>query len=151
MSAFDGMCAIVTGSASELGAATAIAFAREGARVIINYASSAREAEATADLCRSAGATVKVVQANIADDGDCRRLAAAASEWDRLDILVNNAGTTKHVPNPADLDALSAEDFHWKYQSITADFNGYSNCVPNRMAASFHFAPASERDFGNPD
>jgi NAD(P)-dependent dehydrogenase (short-subunit alcohol dehydrogenase family) len=82
------MCAIVTGSASGLGAATAIAFARGGARVIINYASSAREAEATADLCRAARATVKLVQADVADDNDCRRLAGAASEWDRLDILV---------------------------------------------------------------
>jgi NAD(P)-dependent dehydrogenase (short-subunit alcohol dehydrogenase family) len=115
MTAFEGMCAIVTGAASGLGAATAIGFARGGARVIINYSSSAREAEETAELCRSAGATVRVVQADVAEDGDCRRIAAAASEWERLDILVNNAGTTKHVPNPADLDALSAEDFQRLY------------------------------------
>ena len=91
MSSFDGMCALVTGSASGLGAATAVALARGGARVIVNYRSSAREAEATADLCREANATVKVVQADVAIDEDCRRLVAAASEWGRLDILVNNA------------------------------------------------------------
>jgi 3-oxoacyl-[acyl-carrier protein] reductase len=115
MSSLEGMCALVTGSASGLGAATAIGLARGGARVIINYRSTAREAEETADLCRAANAAVKVVQADIAVDEDCRRLAAAASDWGRLDVLVNNASATKHVSNAADLDALSAEDFHRLY------------------------------------
>ncbi len=115
MNSFDGMCALITGSATGLGAATAVALARGGARVIVNYRASAREAEETADFCRSANAVVKVVQADVAIDEDCRRLAAAASEWGRLDILVNNASATKHVANPADLDALSAEDFHRIY------------------------------------
>ena len=92
MSSFDGMCALVTGSASGLGAATAVALARGGARVIVNYRASAKEAEATADLCRDAKAAVKVVQADVAIDDDCRRLAAAASEWGRLDILVTSVG-----------------------------------------------------------
>ena len=47
-----------------------------------------------ADLCRAANATVKVVQADVAVNADCRRAAAAASDWGRLDILVNNASTT---------------------------------------------------------
>jgi 3-oxoacyl-[acyl-carrier protein] reductase len=109
------MCALVTGSATGLGAATAVALARGGARVVINYRASAREAEETADLCRSANAAVKVVQADVASDQDCRRLVDAASEWGRLDILVNNASVTKHVPNPADLEALSLEDFQRLY------------------------------------
>jgi len=48
MTTFDGMCALITGSASGLGAATAVALARGGARVIVNYRASAREAEETA-------------------------------------------------------------------------------------------------------
>jgi 3-oxoacyl-[acyl-carrier protein] reductase len=115
MSSFDGMCALVTGSASGLGAATEVALARGCARVIVNYRASAKEAEAAADPCRAAKAAVKVVQADVAIDEDCRRLAAAASEWGRLDILVNNASATKHIANPADLDALSAEDFQRIY------------------------------------
>ena len=111
----DSLCAIVTGSASGLGAATAEILARSGARLVINYSSSQKEAEATAELCRKAGAAeVLVAQGDVSKDEDCRKIVAAASGWGRLDILVNNAGTTKHVAH-ADLDGLSAEDFQRLY------------------------------------
>ena len=111
----DSLCAIVTGSASGLGAATAEILARSGARLVINYSSSQKEAEATAELCRTAGAAeVLVAQGDVSKDDDCRKIVAAASGWGRLDILVNNAGTTKHVAH-ADLDGLSAEDFQRLY------------------------------------
>ncbi|MBR0793272.1 SDR family oxidoreductase [Bradyrhizobium manausense] len=111
----DSLCAIVTGSASGLGAATAAILAASGARLVINYSSSKTEAEATAELCRKAGAAeVLVAQGDVSKDDDCRRIVAAASGWGKLDILVNNAGTTKHVAH-ADLDGLSAEDFHRLY------------------------------------
>ena len=104
------MCVIITGSASGLGAATAAKLANNGARIVVNYASSKTEAEQTADLCRTAGAEVIVVQGDVASDDDCRRIVAAAARWGRLDALINNAGTTKHVPHD-DLDGLSGEDF----------------------------------------
>jgi 3-oxoacyl-[acyl-carrier protein] reductase len=106
----DGLCAIVTGSASGLGAATAAILAKGGARIVINYSSSQKEAEETADLCRRAGGDVVVVQGDVSRDEDCRKIAAAAAPWGRLDVLVNNAGTTKHVPHD-NLDGLSSEDF----------------------------------------
>ncbi len=107
----DGLCAIVTGSASGLGRATAEILAKGGARIVVNYSSSKDEAEATADLCRKAGAAeVVVVQGDVARDEDCRRIVAAAHAWGGLDALVNNAGTTKHVAH-GKLDELSAEDF----------------------------------------
>jgi 3-oxoacyl-[acyl-carrier protein] reductase len=106
----DGLCAIVTGSASGLGAATAAMLAGGGGRILVNYSSSKTEAEQTADLCRQAGAEVVVVQGDVGRDEDCKRIVAAAAPWGRLDALVNNAGTTKHVAH-ADLDGLSAEDF----------------------------------------
>ncbi|MGY8666221.1 SDR family oxidoreductase [Bradyrhizobium sp. UFLA05-109] len=111
----DGLCAIVTGSASGLGAATAEILARGGARLVINYSSSQKEAEATAEACRKAGAAeVVIAQGDVSRDEDCRRIVAAAEAWGRLDALINNAGTTKHVAH-ANLDGLSAEDFQRLY------------------------------------
>ncbi|MGX9426639.1 MULTISPECIES: SDR family NAD(P)-dependent oxidoreductase [Bradyrhizobium] len=110
----DGLYAIVTGSASGLGAATAQILAKSGGRVVVNYSNSKNEAEETADLCRSAGAEVVVVQGDVSRDEDCRKIAAAAASWGRLDALINNAGTTKHVAHD-NLDGLSAEDFQRIY------------------------------------
>jgi 3-oxoacyl-[acyl-carrier protein] reductase len=113
---FKGLCVLVTGSASGLGAATALQIAKDGARLIVNYASSKKEAEETAEACRKAGAAeVLVVQGDVAKDEDCKKLAAAAAGWGRLDALVNNAGTTKHVPNHSLMEELSAEDFQRIY------------------------------------
>ncbi|HWZ40168.1 MAG TPA: SDR family oxidoreductase [Bradyrhizobium sp.] len=107
----DGLCVIVTGSASGLGAATAGILAKRGARIVVNYSSSKNEAEATAEACRKAGAAeVVVVQGDVARDEDCQKIVAAAAPWGKLDALINNAGTTKHVAHDK-LDQLSAEDF----------------------------------------
>jgi 3-oxoacyl-[acyl-carrier protein] reductase len=106
----DGLCAIVTGSASGLGAATAAILAKGGARIVVNYSSSQKEAEETADLCRKAGAEVVVVQGDVSRDEDCKKIVAAAAPWGRVDALINNAGTTKHMAHE-NLDGLSAEDF----------------------------------------
>ena len=110
----DGLCAIVTGSASGLGAATAAILAKGGGKIVVNYSNSKKEAEETADLCRKAGAEVLVVQGDVSRDEDCKKIVQAVGGWARLDILVNNAGITKHVPHH-DLDGLSAEDFQRIY------------------------------------
>jgi NAD(P)-dependent dehydrogenase (short-subunit alcohol dehydrogenase family) len=112
MADFDGKVILVTGGATGLGAAIAVGAARRGAKaVIVNCTKSLKEAEATADLVRAAGAEAAIVQGDVADDADCRRIAAAAAPFGRLDALANNAGVTKHVQNHADLDGLSKEDF----------------------------------------
>jgi 3-oxoacyl-[acyl-carrier protein] reductase len=103
--------AIVTGSATGIGAETAKLLARKGCRVVVNYSRSRDEAETTAEECRAAGVDVLVHQADIADDAACRAMAAAAlAHWGRIDALVNCAGKTKPA-KPGDLDALGAEDF----------------------------------------
>jgi NAD(P)-dependent dehydrogenase (short-subunit alcohol dehydrogenase family) len=112
MGDFDGRIILVTGSATGLGAAIAVGAARRGARaVLLNYSKSRSEAEATADAVRAAGAEVEIAQGDVAEDGDCRRIAESAARFGRLDALVNNAGITKHVQNHANLDGLSKDDF----------------------------------------
>jgi 3-oxoacyl-[acyl-carrier protein] reductase len=107
-----GVC-IVTGSATGIGAACVIDLAKKGCNVVVNYTKSEQEAKATAAECEKLGVEVLLVQANIAVDEDCRRMAdAALNKWGRIDGLVNNAGTTKVAFNHADLGALSAQDFH---------------------------------------
>ncbi|WBL77859.1 SDR family oxidoreductase [Bradyrhizobium xenonodulans] len=109
------LCAIVTGSASGLGAASARLLAADGARLVINYSSNRKDAEATAEACRNAGAAeVLVVQGDVSRDQDCNRIVAAAASWGKLDVLINNAGITKHVPHHT-LEGLSADDFQQIY------------------------------------
>jgi 3-oxoacyl-[acyl-carrier protein] reductase len=110
----DALRAIVTGASSGLGAAVAIGLATPGAKLVVNYASSREGAELTGDRCRSAGAEVVLVQGDVSQDKDCRRIASAAGPWGGLDALINNAGVTKHVGH-ALLEELSSEDFQRIY------------------------------------
>ena len=99
--------AIVTGSASGIGAATAIELSKRGWSVVINYSKSKAQAEGVAAKCKDP----LLVQADVGEDAECRKLAMAAlQKWGRIDALVNNAGTTKFVKH-ADLEGLTADDF----------------------------------------
>jgi NAD(P)-dependent dehydrogenase (short-subunit alcohol dehydrogenase family) len=103
--------AIITGSATGVGAATALALARRGYDVLINYSKSEREAKDAERACREAGADTLCVRADVAEDADCRSLASAATErWGRLDALVNNAGMTTFTGS-ANWEALDAAIF----------------------------------------
>lgn len=103
--------AIVTGSATGLGAAVAIGLAERGCNVVINYTKSEKEAKQTAEACKSRGVEAILAQGDVGNDEDCQRIAKAAlDEWGRIDVLVNNAGTTQFA-NHADLGALQADDF----------------------------------------
>ncbi len=103
--------AIVTGSATGVGAAAAILLAERGCNVVVNYTRSQAEAEETAAACRERGAEVIVFQADVADDDACQSMARAAAErWGRIDYLINNAARTKFNPYPK-LDGVSKQDF----------------------------------------
>lgn len=98
-----------------MGEATALQLARRGGRIVINCSKSVAAAEDVAARCVQAGGEAIVVQADVAMDEDCRRLARTAlGKWARIDGLVNNAGTTKFAAM-SDLSLLSAEDFHKLY------------------------------------
>ena len=123
--------AIVTGSSSGIGAATARRLASHGWRVVVNYSKSEAEAKRVAAECKDAGGEAITVRANVADDADCRRLAQAPlDQWQRLDALVNNAGTTRFVPH-ANLEGLSAQDFQDIYSTnVIAAFQMSRACAP---------------------
>jgi len=109
---FKGWTVVVTGASTGLGRAIAVEAAERGAKaVVINYASSQAEAQETGRLVEAEGAQGVLVQADVARDEDCRRIAAAAQPFGRIDALFNNAGVTKFAHDHADLDAVSAEDF----------------------------------------
>ncbi len=106
-----GKVAIVTGSATGLGAATARFLAAKGWHVVVNYAHSESDAKRTCADCERAGAEVLLVRADVGEDDECRRMVEATlKRWGRIDALVNNAGTTKYVKHD-DLDGLGADDF----------------------------------------
>lgn len=126
---------IVTGSASGIGAATAILLAGRGARVVVNYSKSEDAARETLAACEAAGAQfgggALLVKANVAEDADCRLLAQAAlDKWGSIDALVNNAGATKFA-NHADLEALSGEDFLGIYAvNVVGSYQMVRACAP---------------------
>ena len=103
--------AIVTGSATGVGAATAELLAARGCNVVVNFTRSEKEAHETAARCEAAGVETRVVQADVSEDADCKAMAAAAMDaWGRIDYLVNNAGRTKFNPF-ANLHGIEKQDF----------------------------------------
>ena len=108
MGELDGRVAIVTGSSSGIGEATARRLADLGAHVVVNSASSVEAGQAVAE---SLAADALYVQADISDQAQGQHLLDRTLEhFGRLDILVNNAGWTTVVPHH-DLDALTDEVF----------------------------------------
>lgn len=123
--------AIITGSATGVGASAALQLAQRGCNVVINYTKSKDEAEATAEACRNAGAQAIVYQGDVGQDDVCRGMAdAALGAWGRIDYLVSNAAKTKF--NPYDnLEGLTAEDFLGIYQvNVVGAYQMVRACAP---------------------
>jgi 3-oxoacyl-[acyl-carrier protein] reductase len=87
--------AVVTGSATGVGAATALKLAQRGWNVLVNYSRSEADARQTQAACEAAGADTLLLRGDVSKDADCKAMVAAAvKRWKRIDALVNNAGTS---------------------------------------------------------
>jgi NAD(P)-dependent dehydrogenase (short-subunit alcohol dehydrogenase family) len=108
---FEGFVVVVTGASTGLGRAIAVEVASQGARtVLINYANNRADAEETARQVEALGAAAVIFQGDVADDADCRRIAAAAAPFGRIDALFNNAGTTRFAAH-GDMEAVPRRTF----------------------------------------
>lgn len=102
-----GKAAVVTGASRGVGAATALALAKRGCSVLINYAQSDEAAEKVRDQVEALGVKAATFKGDVADDRACRdMMQAAVDAFGRLDVLICNAGTTSFIPHP-DLDAVT--------------------------------------------
>jgi 3-oxoacyl-[acyl-carrier protein] reductase len=101
--------ALVTGASTGIGRAEAIALARAGYDVAINYSRSEDEARKTADACEQAGAATLLVRCDVSDEDDVRAMIEAIkARFGRLDVLCNNAGT-------------SITKLAWEFEKVTAE------------------------------
>jgi NAD(P)-dependent dehydrogenase (short-subunit alcohol dehydrogenase family) len=112
----EGRKAVITGGDSGIGRAVALAFAREGADVVISYLEAEeQDAQQTARVVRDAGRTAVTVPGDLQDEGYCRTLVErAVQELGGIDILVNNAAYQMARAGIAD---ISSEELQRTFQT----------------------------------
>jgi 3-oxoacyl-[acyl-carrier protein] reductase len=104
--------ALVTGSATGIGRSAAVALAKHGYDVVINYSRSEEAARLTAQQAQAAGGKTLLFRCDVSDDTRVRAmLAATEKEFGRLDALINNAGTTVNV-EPKNMEGMKVEDWN---------------------------------------
>lgn len=104
--------AIVTGASKGIGASIAKHFAAEGAKVVVNYASSKEGAEEVVKAITANGGTAIALQGDVSKEADVSRLFEETEKaFGTLDVLVNNAGVYLYEP----VEQVSAETFHQQF------------------------------------
>ena len=121
--------ALITGGDSGIGKAVAIAFAREGADVLLSYFSEHDDARATADLVEQAGRRAVLAPGDLAEPAHCRELVdRALREFGELHVLVNNAGLGGTAP------IQDMTDQQWS-RVLDVTLNGTFRCTRAAIAA----------------
>jgi NAD(P)-dependent dehydrogenase (short-subunit alcohol dehydrogenase family) len=111
----EGRVALITGGDSGIGRAVAIAFAREGADLLLSYLSEDEDAEGTKKLVRKEGRRCITIPGDISEEEHCIALVErCVAELGRLDILVNNAA---HQRSRDDIQELSSEEFEYTFKT----------------------------------
>ena len=142
-----GRKALITGGDSGMGRAAAIAYAREGADVAINYFPSEEpDAKEVIDLIRAAGRKAVAIPGDLRQETFCQQLVQkAVSGLGGLDILVSNAGRQHSVPSIAD---LTTELFDWTMKTnIYAPFWIIKAALPHLQPGSTIIATTSEQAY----
>jgi NAD(P)-dependent dehydrogenase (short-subunit alcohol dehydrogenase family) len=134
-SRLEGRVAVITGADSGIGRAVAIAYAREGADVVVAYLDEHEDAEKTARWVREAGRRVLLAPGDLSQREPCRALVdKAVAEFGRIDVLVNNAA---YQHTRASIDEIS--DDEWEY-TFAANVHSMFRVTKAAMA---HMAPGS--------
>jgi NAD(P)-dependent dehydrogenase (short-subunit alcohol dehydrogenase family) len=130
-----GKRAIITGGDSGIGRAVAIAFAREGADLLIAYLEEDEDAQETADLVKKAGRKAVLVRGDIQNPQHCRSITErAVTEFGGLDLLVNNAA---HQATVRELEDISDEEWELTFRvNIHAMFYLAKAAVPHMKLGS---------------
>lgn len=132
-----GRKALITGGDSGIGGATAIAFAREGADVVLNYLPEEQsDAEAVRDAVADTGRRVVLIPGGLRDKAFCEELVErAVAELGGLDVLVNNAG--RQIAQEGGLEAITDEQLETVYDvNILAMFRVTRAAVKHLPAGS---------------
>ena len=91
--------ALITGSSRGIGKATALLFAKEGAKVVVNYFFSEREAFAVVDEIETIGSEAIAIKCDVSKETDVKKMVQKTiDKFGKIDILVNNAGIVFDVP-----------------------------------------------------
>jgi 3-oxoacyl-[acyl-carrier protein] reductase len=99
-----GKVALVTGASRGIGRAIAVALAKKGCNVIINYARDEENAKKTEEMCRAYGVETLTVRADVSNREEVREMVEKAIEkFGRIDILINNAGILGKTINPREI------------------------------------------------
>ncbi len=107
---FNGKVVLITGSSRGIGKATALAFARQGAKIVINYATSQKEAEKTLKQVKALGVDAIAIQCNVSSPEQVKQMVQKTVEtFGRIDVLVNNAGVI--TEGKSSLAELTFEDW----------------------------------------
>ncbi len=123
---FQDRVALVTGGGTGMGRAISLAFGREGAKVIVNYARSQEESEAVAAEIRVHGGTAEAMRADVSVDNDVRAMIAhIEQDYGRLDYLINNAGWSTRIPHDQ-MELLTDEIWD---RTLNTNLRGVFYCV----------------------